>query len=231
MNIRPIIFLILLSLSLGLTAQEKRKVQFNYGIKAGFQAVTYNDPEFEIDGYVFDTDNIQSNRIGYAISPFVRLTKNKFFIQTEATFGITNHSFDFHDEVEPGMEDIVPNKTVYDLRTYCIQVPILFGYNIIEYDKYSMSLFTGPRTKFILNSLTEQDFKHFKYENLEEILSSKAYFWEAGLSIKMSRVFIDITYDVGLNVSTSHILSHDDGKTFKSERRDNVLSFSVGFLF
>ena len=126
MNIRPIIFLILLSLSLGLTAQEKRKVQFNYGIKAGFQAVTYNDPEFEIDGYVFDTDNIQSNRIGYAISPFVRLTKNKFFIQTEATFGITNHSFDFHDEVEPGMEDIVPNKTVYDLRTYCIQVPILF---------------------------------------------------------------------------------------------------------
>ena len=129
------------------------------------------------------------------------------------------------------MEDIVPNKTVYDLRTYCIQVPILFGYNIIEYDKYSMSLFTGPRTKFILNSLTEQDFKHFKYENLEEILSSKAYFWEAGLSIKMSRVFIDITYDVGLNVSTSHILSHDDGKTFKSERRDNVLSFSVGFLF
>ena len=80
MNIRPIILLILLSISLGLTAQEKRKVQFNYGIKAGFQAVTYNDPEFEIDGYVFDTDNIQSNRIGYAISPFVRLTKNKFFI-------------------------------------------------------------------------------------------------------------------------------------------------------
>ena len=40
MNIRPIILLILLSISLGLTAQEKRKVQFNYGIKAGFQAVT-----------------------------------------------------------------------------------------------------------------------------------------------------------------------------------------------
>lgn len=212
-------------------AQEKRKVRFNVGVKAGFQAVTYNDPEFEIEGYRFDTNNIQSNKIGYAFSAFARITKNKFYLQTEGTFGITNHSFDFQDEQTNIDGDFVPNSTVYDLRTFCIQVPILFGYNIVERGRYGMSLFTGPRTKFILTSLSQQNFKHFRYEHLEEILNNKNYYWEIGLGIKISRVFLDITFDAGLNKVASHIISHDDGSIFLSSRRDNILSFSVGFIF
>ena len=134
------------------TAQEKGKVRFNVGLKAGFQAVTYNDPEFDIDGYKFDTNNIQSNKIGYAFSAFARISKNKFYLQTEGAFGITNHSFDFMDEQENIDGNFIPNNTVYDLRTYCIQVPILFGYNIVERGRYGLGIFTGPRTKFVLTS-------------------------------------------------------------------------------
>lgn len=214
------------------TAQEgDGKVRFNIGIKAGFQAVTYNDPEFDIDGYKFDTNNIQSNKIGYALSVFARVTKNKFYLQTEGTFGITNHSFDFQDIHESTDGSFIPNNTVYDLKTYCIQVPILFGYNFVESGRYGMSIFTGPRTKFIFTSLSEQNFKHFRYEKLEEVLNDKNYYWEIGLGIKISRVFLDITFDTGLNKVASHILSHDDGKVFTSNRRDNILSFSVGFIF
>ncbi|MBR4966912.1 MAG: PorT family protein [Bacteroidaceae bacterium] len=212
------------------TAQVKDKVKFNAGIKAGFQAVTYSDPKFDIGGYKFNTNNIQSNKIGYAFSAFARVTKNKFYLQTEATFGITNHSFDFQDEKENTNENFIPNNTVYDLRTYCIQVPILFGYNIVERGRYGLSIFTGPRTKFILTSLSEQNFKHFKYGDLEEILNDKNYYWEIGLGIKISRVFLDITFDAGLNEVSSHIISHKDGRIFKSSRRDNILSFSVGVI-
>lgn len=212
-------------------AQDKGKVRFNAGVKAGFQAVTYNDPEFDIDGYKFDTNNIQSNKIGYAFSAFARITKNKYFLQTEATFGITNHSFDFRDEQANSDGNFIPNNTVYDLRTYCIQVPILFGYNIVERGRYGLSIFTGPRTKFILMSLSQQNFKHFRYEKLEEVLNDKTYYWEVGLGIKISRVFLDITFDAGLNKVASHIISHSDGKIFTSSRRDNILSFSVGFIF
>ena len=222
---------LLLSLPLLVHAQEKKKVHFNAGIKAGFQAVTYNDPEFKIDGYVFDYNNIQSNKIGYAISPFARISKGRYYLQTEVTFGITNHSFDFHDQNYTAEENFTPNHTVYDLRTYSIQVPIIFGINILEGDRYCMSIFTGPRTNFILSSLTEQNFKHFEYENLEEVLNDKNYYWEFGLGIKISRVFLDITFDAGINKASSHIISHDDGQIFTSSRRDNVLSFSVGFLF
>lgn len=213
------------------TAQEKGKVHYNIGMKAGFQAVTYNDPDFGIDGYRFDTNNIQSNKIGYALSLFARVTKSKFFLQTEGTFGISNHSFDFHDEPVDTEENFIPNNTVYDLRTYCLQVPILFGYNVVQKGRYGLSLFTGPRTKFIFTSMSQQQFKHFYYEELEEILADKVYFWEIGMGIKISRVFLDITFDAGLNKAASHIISHSDGKIFSSSRRDNVLSFSVGFIF
>ena len=213
------------------TAQEKGKVHYNIGMKAGFQAVTYNDPDFGIDGHRFDTNNIQSNKIGYALSLFARVTKSKFFLQTEGTFGISNHSFDFHDEPVNTEENFIPNNTVYDLKTYCLQVPILFGYNVVQKGRYGLSLFTGPRTKFIFTSMSQQQFKHFYYEELEEILADKVYFWEIGMGIKISRVFLDITYDAGLNKVASHIVSHSDGKIFTSSRRDNVLSFSVGFIF
>ena len=213
------------------TAQEKGKVHYNIGMKAGFQAVTYNDPDFGIDGYRFDTNNIQSNKIGYALSLFARVTKSKFFLQTEGTFGISNHSFDFHDEPVNTEENFIPTTTVYDLRTYCLLVPILFGYNVVQKGRYGLSLFTGPRTKFIFTSMSQQQFKHFYYEELEEILADKVYFWEIGMGIKISRVFLDITFDAGLNKAASHIISHSDGKIFSSSRRDNVLSFSVGFIF
>ncbi len=231
MNARCLIFALVAAFPLFTTAQEKGKVHYNIGMKAGFQAVTYNDPEFDIDGYRFNTNNIQSNKIGYAFSVFARVTKNKCFLQTEGTFGITNHNFDFYDEQDNIDGNFVPNNTVYDLRTYCLQVPILFGYNVVQKGRYGLSLFTGPRTKFVFTSLSQQQFRHFKYENLEEVLQKKVYFWEIGLGIKISRVFLDITYDAGLNEATSHIISHEDGKTFSSSRRDNILSFSVGFIF
>lgn len=231
MSVRRLILALTVAFPLFATAQEKGKVHYNIGMKAGFQAVTYNDPEFDIEGYRFDTNNIQSNKIGYAISLFARVAKSKFYLQTEGTFGITNHSFDFHDEHASSEINFVPNNTVYDLRTYCLQVPILFGYNVVQQGRYGLSLFTGPRTKFIFTSLSQQQFKHFKYANLEEILNDKVYFWEIGLGIKISRVFLDITFDAGLNKAASHIVSHSSGKIFTSSRRDNILSFSVGFIF
>lgn len=231
MSVCRLILTLIIAFPLFATAQEKGKVHFNIGMKAGFQAATYNDPEFGIEGYKFDTNNIQSNKIGYAISLFARVTKSNFYLQTEGTFGITNHSFDFHDEHANSEMNFVPNNTVYDLRTYCMQVPILFGYNIVQKERYGLSIFTGPRTKFIFTSLSQQQFKHFKYDSLEEILNNKVYFWEVGLGIKISRVFLDITFDAGLNKAASHIISQSSGKIFTSSRRDNVLSFSVGFIF
>ena len=232
MRLKTLLLFILLSTPLYTHSQESRKKpEFNIGIKAGFHALTYNDPEFDIDGYKFDKNCIHSNKIGYTITPFARITYKSLYIQSEATFGVTYHSFDFNDSKRNSDGNFVPNNTVYNLRTYSAQIPILVGYNFVDRSKFGMSVFTGPRTKFIFSSRSRQEFKHFNDATLEEVLCKKVYYWEVGLGVKIDKVFFDFAYDIGLSDASKFIKSNATGKTFNSSRRDNVLSFSVGMIF
>lgn len=226
-----IIAIALLTSAASLSAQEKnRGFRINYGIKAGVQAITYNSTDFSIKGYNFNENTIQSNKIGYTINPFIRVTFDEFYLQSEAGFGTTLHTFDFIEEnaTEPTLSANIPK---YELTTYCIQVPILLGYNFISYRNYQMGAFTGPRTKFILTKQSMQDFSHFTYENLYEELPDKIYYWEIGLDIRIYNIFFDITYDYEFIKQKSEIISRDTGERFGCKRSDNVLSFSVGFIF
>ena len=227
-HIIPIILFLLFSCTI--SAQEN-KLHFNIGIKAGVQAVTYNDAEFEIKGYSFARDNIQSNKIGYTVAPFLRLTKGRFYIQSEATFGITRHSFDFNDSEEIDSYTPTAHTPVYNLKTYCFQVPILLGYSFVKQGKFGISLFTGPRTKFTFISHSKQEFNNFKYENLYEELKKKTYYWEVGLGVNIHNVFFDFVYDIGLSDASEFISSGNEGETFPTKRRDNIQSFSAGVMF
>lgn len=204
------------------------KVKFNYGIKAGFQAVAYNSISFNIDGYRYDDNTIHSNKIGYSINPFIRLTKNRFYLQTEAAFGVTYHNFNFF---ETNKGNFIGNDPEYKLTTYCIQVPLLLGYNFINYDNYGMSIFTGPRTRFILTSMCDQDFSNFKYDNLAEKLDETILYWELGVGIRIYNIFLDITYDWGIERSKYILTDKSTGQAFTNKRNDSVLSFSVGCIF
>lgn len=231
MNIRNLILLLtalIVPCCIKAEEQEKR-MKFNYGAKAGFQAIAYNNPVFEIDGYEFDSNTLHSNKIGYTIAPFVRLTRNRVYVQSECVFGIARHSFDFNSTSD--QENIIPNEITYNLRTMCLQVPIVFGYNIINDKKYVMSLFTGPKTKFVFTSHSKQEFEHFEYYDLEEVLKKRCYYWEIGLGVKIGHVFFDFVYDWGITKASEYIVSEIESRKFRSDRCDNILSFSVGMIF
>ena len=177
MNIRGLILFFTMIVPCCLAAQENEKqLKFNFGAKAGFQAIAYNNPEFEIEGYEFDSNTLHSNKIGYTIAPFVRLTNKKLYVQAETVFGIARHSFNFKETSENEENSIVANQITYNLRTICIQVPIVVGYHIIQEGKYQMSLFTGPKTKIVFTAHSDQDFKHFKDDSLEEVLKNRCYY-------------------------------------------------------
>ena len=231
MNIRTLICILMLLPSLIQAQENDNKTRFNAGLKVGFQAITYNDPEFGIEGYEFNENTIQSNKIGYTIAPFIRVSKGRFYIQGEAAFGITRHSFDFTDTRESAIDELDPNIPTYELKTYCLQVPILFGYEFVKQDRYGMSVFTGPRTKFTFTAHSDQNFKHFSYDDLEEALKKKVYYWEVGLGVRIYNVFFDFVYDVGLTKASRHIEAPKIGKRFHAHRKDNILSFSVGMIF
>lgn len=229
---RSLIICILLLFPLSLGAQESdNRIRVNAGLKVGFQAITYNNPTFGIDGYTYNENTIQSNKVGYTVAPFLRLSHGRFYIQTEAALGITRHSFDFTDTREGSIAGIAPNIPIYDLRTYCLQVPILFGYNFVMQSSYGMSFFTGPKTKFIFTAHDRQLFKHFAYDDLEEVLEKKTYYWGVGLGVKIYNVFFDFVYDLGLTAPSKFIRAPKVRKEFSTKRRDNILSFSVGIIF
>lgn len=233
MNIRCLILLAALMFPCSFVAQENEKpLKFNFGAKVGFQAIAYNNPEFEIEGYEFDTNTLHSNKIGYTVAPFVRLTKNKLYVQAETVFGTARHSFDFK-AIDNGDEStpLVQNRTTYNLRTICLQVPIVVGYHIIQEGKYQMSLFTGPKTKFVFTAHSEQEFKHFKDDTLEEVLKDKCYYWETGLGVKIGYVFFDFIYDWGITKASEYIISKANSCKYRSDRRDHIFSFSVGMIF
>ena len=223
------IIILFTTFSHALQAQEKAGAfKFNYGIKAGFQAVTYNHNEFGIEGYKFNESTIQSDKIGYTVNPFVRITRKRFYFQAESAFGITRHSFDF----APTEPQVLGNSTAeYRLTTYCLQVPLLLGYNFIDQGDYGMSVFTGPRTKFLFTSKSDQNFHDFKYEQLEETLTTPVYYWELGLGVRIYNVFFDITHDWGFIENKTVITDKESGKEFLIERSDNILSFTVGVIF
>jgi hypothetical protein len=229
---RSLIICILLLFPLSLGAQESdNRIRVNAGLKVGFQAITYNNPTFGIEGYTYNENTIQSNKVGYTVAPFLRLSHGRFYIQTEAALGITRHSFDFTDTREGSIAGITPNIPIYDLRTYCLQVPILFGYNFVMQSSYGMSFFTGPKTKFIFTAHDRQQFKHFAYDDLEEVLEKKTYYWGVGLGVKIYNVFFDFVYDLGLTDPSKFIRAPKVRKEFSTKRRDNILSFSVGIIF
>ncbi len=227
MKVRSLYIIVALLFSFtGISAQEESApITFNYGIKIGFQGVTYNSTKFGIDGYSFNDNTIQSNKVGYFATPFIRLTKDKFYIQTEAAFGTTHYYYDFIDN------DNSAGTAEYKLTTYCVKVPLLLGYNFINNENYGMSVYTGPIVKFLFTSLTDRDFSNFKYRDMHEELEKREWFWELGLGIRIYNVIIDFTYDWGFHRSIGKISTPDCATQFISKRSNNVLSFSAGFIF
>lgn len=231
MRIFHIAAILMILLPCTVVAQEevRHKVKLNGGFKVGFHGATYNSTSFGIDGYEYNERIIQSNKIGYSVSPFIRLTRRRLYIQTEAVMSISRHYFEFKELVPD--ENSASGKPEYKLTTYCMQVPLLFGYNFVKSDPYGMSVFTGPKAKFVFTNYDKQKFSHFNLNQLQEDLEPIVFYWEIGLGVKISRFCFDFVYDIGLNNNARHITSQSPQKIYKSKRSDNLLSFSVGMIF
>ena len=229
MQTKKILLILLLLLPVTVFSQEnsKKNLNFNYGIKLGVHAATYNSTDFNIDGYNYDDRVIQSNKIGYSISPFARITKNRFYLQAETDFCLSRYYFEFTDEAS--LQN-VPIPT-YKLTTYCMQIPLVFGYNFVQSGVYSMSVFTGPKTKFIFTSLCKQKYESFKYNDLHELLNKTTFYWEIGLGINIANFCFDFVYDIGLSNNTNGIQRNSTGEIYYAKRSDNLLNFSIGIIF
>lgn len=217
----------------------KREHKINFGIKGGFTSSLFLVSNLSING--ISIDEVQNNyKIGYFGSMFMRINFGKHFLQPEVSYNINRCNITFF---EPGETENTSEPASITSSIHSIDIPILYGYNVIKDGDYSMAIFGGPKLRYIWNKESEVTFKNFSINNLHERLYPLNASFTIGTSVTISRVFFDFRYDIGLhNISREVTESNNDGSDATSttpgssnelrfHRQDNVLSFSLGLFF
>lgn len=213
-------------------AQEKLHATINYGIKAGFNSTLIILPHLQTNGQ--SINEVQNNyKIGYLGALFMRINFDRHFVQPELSYNISRGDMSFE---QPSTKELSIESTLHS-----IDVPILYGYNIIKEDPYGMAIFAGPKMRFLLNKPSEVEFHNFDGADYSERLRTLTFSATLGVAVTISPIFFDFRYDIGLHNISRRIKSKPTETPSTPEnteniapsyhRRDNVLSFSFGVLF
>ena len=167
----------------------------------------------------------------------MRFNMKRHFIQPEISYNISRCEITF-DKLGSQHPDIEPDYASVNSTIHSVDFPLLYGYHVVRQGPYSMSLFAGPKLRYLWNQKNKITFENFDQQGIHESLHPFNASAVIGVSVSISRIFFDFRYEQGLhNLSKSVTYDNIDveGKpevsniTFR--RRDNVLSFSLGVIF
>ena len=208
----------------------------NFGIKAGFNSSMFLVSNFKIKDVTID--ELQNNfQIGYFGSFFMRFNLKKHFLQPEISYNVGRCEITF-DKLGSQHPDIEPDYASIESTIHSLDIPLLYGFNVVKEGPYGMSIFVGPKLRYIWGQKNTITFDNFDQKGIKEELHPLNINAVVGVSVNISQIFFDFRYEQGLsNISKS--VSYDsvkpDGKPEVNDiifhRRDNVLSFSLGVMF
>lgn len=142
---------------------------------------------------------------GFDLGIYLR-TGGNFYFQPEVYYSLYCTSFDSAlDEIKDKIDNV-------QVSNHCINIPLLFGYNIVKKENFRFRIFVGPRFGFLVNSETDQDIK-----NLFGVMN---YGGEAGIGFDAWRFTIDFKYTY----------AHSKSKTEEVDSwNQHILSIGLGF--
>lgn len=215
-------------------AQKRESAPINFGVKGGFSSTIYEVRELSIGGMPIN-DYMAKSEISSFYTLFARTNLRLHYLQTEVSYNISNYSIEF-DETE--WNPTAPGHTRSSISTKIIgiEVPLFYGYHILKQGPYGLSFYMGPKAKFILTGLSNHVFEQSPYQAFEESIRPINFSLMMGMGINISRVFFDFSLEYGLhNISNGFTtVDLDDNRRTGDlifDRRKNVFSFSLGFMF
>ena len=168
--------------------------------------------------------------------------KAEEYIKNHFMFPTSSISEDRSLRLEKEKGRIPKNKQVYILRPCMIHGPGNKGnlnllYNVVKKGPYGMSIFAGPKLRYLWGKQNEITFTNFDQKGIHEKLYPLNVSVVIGVGVNISRIFFDFRYEQGIgNISKSIVYDNinSDGSTGVSpiifRRRDSALSFSFGFI-
>lgn len=232
------ILLLLLCVVLTTSGQEgnpltpAKRFHFNFGVKAGFNSSLYVVSKFKIQDVTID--ETQNNyKIGGFASLFARFNIGDHYLQPEVSYQLSRCQVSF-DKLGSQHPELEPEYALITSQLHSLDFPLLYGYNIIKKGPYGLSVFAGPKFKYLWKQKNSIDFENFD-QKLEEELHPINLSLTGGVAVNISRIFFDFRYDHGLtNISKSINYVTEEGKTDSNitfRRKEHVLSFSIGMMF
>ncbi|MBR4312464.1 MAG: PorT family protein [Bacteroidaceae bacterium] len=215
-------------------AKQKGPSLINYGAKTGFSSAIYEVRDLVIAGVPIK-EYMAKSEISSFYTAFTRLNIKRHYIQTEASYNITNYSIDFNAiEWNPSAQP--HEKSAISTKIIGIEVPLYYGYHIVKEGPYGMSFFIGPKAKFTLTDYSMHNSENIPYTYISESINSLNFSLMTGFGVNISRVFFDFAFEYGLhNISKGFTtIDFEDNMSTQDmvfNRRKNVLSFSIGFMF
>ena len=224
----------LLIISIHAYGQHKPAFSINYGLKTGFSSTIYDVDEFTVL-HTPITEYTSHSEISSFYTGFVRINMKRHYLQTECSYNISKYSISFPIKEWYPVTESQESSAIYTKITG-IEFPFYYGYHIIRDGDYGMSFFMGPKAKFVITDISNHIFEKLPFSNVAETIHPINFSLMLGLGINISPVFFDFSFEYGLH----NISDHFDATLFNGEisqdllvfdRRKNVLSFSIGFMF
>lgn len=182
---------------------------FNIGLKAG---INVNRLSTSVPDY------FNNNYVGFKGGIFTRFNIKRFHFQPEVNFSMTGGTGRFQNN----------NSQFYNIKVNAIEVPLLLGFKIINFEIFNLRLNAGGFVNFnVQKSITVSDSNN---PSNNDFTSAKMANFNGGVVVGLGmdiwRFTLDFRYQWGfVNVLGSNILVQDPAAKFRS----GIFEFSVGF--
>ena len=222
------------------SSAERKEKMVNFGLKGGFTSSLFLVDDLTMGPVTID--EFQNRyRIGYFASLFMRINFGRHFLQPEVSYNVNRSSLTFTlpDEVS-NASSLTPGEEAFiETDIHSIDVPILYGWNIIKEHPYQLAIFAGPKLRYIWGKKSKTNFNNLSRQQIDEQLRPFNIGLSLGVAVTIHPVFFDFRYDVALNnISKRVVYELPEGSTASGSEprvrfthRDNVLSFSLGIFF
>ena len=255
------VYLIGALLSFGLLAEAQSFMRFedkafNFGAKVGFNATFPVINSLSINGKEAENIDIEY-KVGYLAAVFCRVNIERFFLQPSFSWHRSEGNIRFsipqslawqYTEGDirfniPQTENSLPDGTNTQMpigknrityKSATLEVPVMIGYYLVKEGPYALSMMFGPNIKYNYKTRYSTDMtdrpREFEDDNTPFGISIAA-----GLGVSIWRLFLDFSYEFGLNEVASDFreigTEANQKGTLNIEKRTNIMSFSLGFLF
>ncbi|MDR1879369.1 MAG: PorT family protein [Tannerellaceae bacterium] len=203
----------------------------NWGAKAGLNSgmpvinsITINGKEME---------NVTANyQVGVTASSFLRINFERFFIQPGLLW--SRSSGDIRFTVPGEGEETAPHDDRLSYTIKSFEAPVLIGYKVIKESPYGLSVMAGPNFKYNYNVRYQPGIAGSPHRYLSDSTPWGISIM-ADIGFSIWRFFFDVSYELGINRIDSDFKDYTSQQPVENEitinKRTNVLSFSLGFLF